>query len=199
DTPFASSDQNVVGSLIDLHRPGTARRHYRLFYPSQMRSSDSTGDSSLESELTLIGADTLKDLKTATQTFTTKGIIDKASSGNNPIIAFTLRGKSIVIPEIHIFITRIVGNRVDHFAQYVPLGTTLRQVIDNMVPIWYPNILLTGGGQPIIVRRLFSMANGIPAYRQVEFRLSSGVDFQQRLFDLPLAMGDHLEITLKTP
>jgi len=199
DTPFAPPTWNVAGSLLGLHRPGAARRHYRLFYPSQTKNPDSSGDARATNEITLIGADTLEDLKTATQSFTTSGELGKAKPGNKPIIAFTLRGWALVVPEIEVFITRRIGRQVDQLTRYVPLGMTVRQVVDNMFPVWHPNILLVGGGQPVRVMRLFSLANGIPEYRLIEFRLSSGIDYEPGLFDLPLAMGDHLEIRLTTP
>lgn len=205
DISFAPASQNVAASLIDLHAAGNARRHYRLFYPAQIKSVDS----SLSNNITLIGADTLTDLKTATQAYTTSGDTGEASSDNQPIIAFTLRGRSIVIPEIEISFTRKIGRQVEQVARYVPLGTTLRQLMDELVPTWHADIFLTGGAKPVTLSRLFSLTNGLPVYRQIQFHLFptldldrsvlEGIDLDRSVLDLPLAMGDRLDVTLAAP
>jgi hypothetical protein len=188
-----------------LHAAGNARRHYRLFYPAQIKS----GDSSLSNNVTLIGADTLTDLKTATQAYTTSGDTGVASSDNQPIIAFTLRGSSIVIPEIEIAFTRKIGRQVEQVVRYVPLGTTLRQLMDDLVPTWHPDIFLNSGVKPVTLSRLFSLKDGLPAYRQIQFHLFptldldqsvlEGIDLDRSVLDLPLTMGDHLDVTLAAP
>jgi hypothetical protein len=98
---------------------------------------------------------------------------------------------------------------VEQVARYVPLGTTLRQLMDELVPTWHADIFLTGGAKPVTLSRLFSLTNGLPVYRQIQFHLFptldldrivlEGIDLDRSVLDLPLAMGDRLDVTLAAP
>jgi len=188
--PFASPHGSVSGSLIDLHAADNARRHFRLFYPSQMSSPDQISEFGASQNVTLIGAKSLEELGNATDTYVKTGDVDASGS----ILGFTLRGRSIIVPEIEVSVTRQIGRQTDLSSRYVPLGTTARQLMDSIVPNWHPDVLLSN--RAVSLNRLSSLENGLPEYRQVQFHLVPGQDFDQNVIDLPLAMGDLLNVNL---
>lgn len=183
--------QSTASGLSDLQAAGAPRRHYRLFYPTQLPPATAPGDSRLTRNVTLLGADTLADLKAATDAYTASGTIAGASSGNLPIIAVSFRGRAVAVPEIGVYVNRRVADYRQSTLTYVPLGTTLRQLLDQQAGTWNP-LQLYGESGTITLRRFWSEDNGLPQYRKVMLNSTRAADV--RVFDLPLVKSDMLDI-----
>lgn len=183
-TPFSPAISNA-GGLMDMQAAGNPRRHYRLIYPTQSRDP-----------VTLIGADTLEDLKAATEAYTTSGKVAVTNTGERAVIAFKLPAEVVALPEIGVDIRVVTGTQVTQPFQYVPLGKTVRQLVEDFVPAGNPKDLFTGGIRPARVHRLFTPAIGQPEYRDVLFELTPDLIMDYRIFDLPLVTGDRVEVYL---
>ena len=183
--------QSTASGLSDLQAAGAPRRHYRLFYPTQLPPATAPGDSRLTRNVTLLGADTLADLKVATDAYTASGTIAGAASGNLPIIAVSFRGRAVAVPEIGVYVNRRVADYRQSTLTYVPLGTTLRQLLDQQAGTWNP-LQLYGESGTITLRRFWSEVDGLPQYRKVMLNSVRAADV--RVFDLPLVKSDMLDI-----
>jgi hypothetical protein len=184
--------QATASGAIDLQAAGAARRHYRLFYPTQLPAATAPGDARLNRNVALIGADTLPDLAAATDAYQQSGALAAAAKDNLPIIALGFRGRAIAVPEIGVYVNRQVGDTIRHTAlTYVPIGTTLRQLLDQQAGAWNPG-LLYGESGTITLRRFWAEDDGVPKYRKVMLNPVRATDV--RVFDLPLAKSDILDI-----
>ena len=181
--------QATASSVIDLQAAGAARRHYRLFYPTQLPPATAPGDGRLSRNVTLVGADTLLDLKAATDAYIQSGTPTATTSGL-PIIAIGFRGRAIAVPEIAVYVNRQAGDMRHSALVYVPVGTTLRQLLDQQAGAWNPGQLY--GESMITLRRFWAEDDGVPKYRRVRLYPSRQTDI--RVFDLPLAKSDILNI-----
>jgi hypothetical protein len=110
---------------------------------------------------------------------------------SRPLIALGFRGRAAVVPEIGISITRRVGDTRQIALAYVPLGTTLRQLLDQQAGAWNPRQIIDDSGT-IALRRFWAEDDGVPQYRRVKLNTTRVADV--RVFDLPLLRGDMLEI-----
>ena len=182
--------QATASGALDLQAAGAARRHYRLFYPTQLPPATAPGDGRLTRNVTLIGADTRADLKAATDVYSQSG--DLAAAAGLPIIALSFRGRAVAVPEIAVYINREVGNHRDSALTYVPLGTTLRQLLDQQAGAWNSRQLYDEDGT-IRLRRFWAEEDGVPQYRRVMLNPVRAADI--RVFDLPLTRSDMLDIT----
>ncbi|MCB0531456.1 MAG: LamG domain-containing protein [Saprospiraceae bacterium] len=162
--------EDGAGGLFDLVKVGSRKPYFRLFFPNEEIPADAP-----ERAVTIVGADRWQDLPAE---------IPVTDSGNT--IRFFFRDKAMVMPEIQV----LVGDR----EVYVPVGTTMRQLIE-----MYANIpaasafaepdleAFLGQARP---RRLFhSGANSTPAYRFLNLNTNS-VKNNRDVFDLPLVKGD---------
>lgn len=184
--------QASASGVIDLQAAGAARRHYRLFYPTQLPAATAPGDARQARNVTLIGADTLPDLVAATDAYQRDSTLAVAAKDNLPIIALGFRGRAIAVPEIGVYVNRQVGDSIRHTAlTYVPIGTTLRQLLDQQAGAWNPG-LLYGESGTITLRRFWAEDDGVPKYRRVMLNPVRATDV--RVFDLPLAKSDILDI-----
>ena len=173
-----------AGGLFDLVKTGIRKPFFRLFFPSEAISAAKPVDPPRieaakeaavpERAVTIVGADRWQDLPVE---------IPVTTTGN--LVSFFFRDKAMVIPEIQVF----VGNR----EVYVPVGTTVRQLIEK-----YMNIPLPAASQPNLraflgkarPRRLIHTGpDSAPAYRFLNFSTDS-VQQNRDLFDLPLIKGD---------
>lgn len=179
----------TASGVIDLQAAGAARRYYRLFYPTQLPAPTAPGDARLTRNVTLVGADTLADLRAATSAYTQTG--DLAAIGAR-VVAVGFRGRAIAVPEIGVYINRQVGGDLRYSSlAYVPVGTTLRQLLDQQAGAWNPGQLYGDTGA-ITLRRFWAEDDGVPKYRKVKLNPSRQTDI--RVFDLPLAKSDILDI-----
>lgn len=166
-----------AGSVFDLLKDGYRKAYYRLFFPKQ----PSVGASS-ERAVTLIGADTLQEMQAATEAFDNHGG-GSASTGTS----FFFRGRAVVLPEIQIY----AGDQ----PIYVPVGTTLRQLLemyDDIPPADLPGQDLrqfAGSARPL--RLVHDGVNSEPTYRFINFANSGSVG-NMDVLDLPLVKGDRI-------
>ncbi len=161
--------EDGAGGLIDLVKVGSRKQFFRMFYPNQPIPATAP-----ERSVTIVGANLRKDLP-----------YDIPVTGSGDLISFFFRDKAMVIPEIQVF----VGNR----EVYVPVGTTLRQLIEQ-----YANIPVALGAQPNLhaflgkarPRRLIHTGpDNTPLYRFLNPGTNSVVN-NRDVFDLPLVKGD---------
>jgi len=195
DIPFTPA-MTIASGLMDLHAAGNARRHYRLFYPTQVPAPNSEAAATPGRCVTLVGADNLIDLQEATSSYTTSGKIDVNNTGARPVIALMLLNRAAAIPEIGVTIRYTTGGYINKALTYVPLGTTMRQVIDNLIPGWNPKVFFTGGVRPVKVSRLFSPTRGLPEYREIRFNMDPDIYLDHSILDLPLSRNDLVEVNL---
>jgi len=110
-----------LANRIDLAQAVAARRYYRCIYPASFPASASAQIATppTAQNVTLLGADTLADLAAATTAYT-KG--QPMPSAQPPIICRYFTGRASVVPQIRV--------NVQGTPTYVPIGTTLRTIID---------------------------------------------------------------------
>lgn len=111
------ANEGGAGGMVDLLNASYACRYYRLLYPTTMVSSDDQGFAGETKNVTLIGAKTLKDLETATDSYR-KG--ERLPVGS---VCTFFRGRTVVVPEILIYLRGT--------PMYLPLGTTVRQLMNS--------------------------------------------------------------------
>jgi hypothetical protein len=178
-----------AGGIIDLQIAGMARRYYRLFYPPTFTAPDCTGDTSIKRNVTLIGADTLADLYDATSKYAL-GKCATAPITNPAILCTTFRGRDIVIPELLV--------RLNYQQSYVPVGTTVRNLVDQFINSSFSTAEPLTGFFPFfsLFRQWGPLLDSSFQPTEIGFgpvdttTLSSGQD----VFDLPVIKGDALSL-----
>src|ERR671928_174794 len=172
----------VAGGLVDLQPVSGARPHWRLFYPSLVPSPMQPGDLTIGGNVTLVGAPTLDDLKTATENYT-----HLVTSGTPPCVYAIFLGRAMAIPEIPIRVgTPLHGPPVPTL-EYVPLGTTLAQVVERYAPV-----PLQPGQKVVDVTRISPSApQGSAGF---EFVTDSLLAMPSGMYDVPLVAGDTVSL-----
>lgn len=166
-----------AGGLFDLVKDGHRKAFYRMFYPRQ----PSTGLGP-ERVVTILGTDTLADLHAATADFDPDGetLPTRGTS-------FFFRGKAFIVPEIQVF----VGKE----PVWVPVGTTLRQLIESI-----DDVPAAAGGQDLAafagrsrpLRRVHEGTDSKAEYRFIHLTTGAAVGALDVL-DLPLVKGDRFD------
>ncbi|MCB0561065.1 MAG: LamG domain-containing protein [Lewinellaceae bacterium] len=165
-----------AGGVLDLLKAGNRKAFYRLFFPKD--PSTSLGP---ERVVTIIGANTAQEMAAATT-----GFNPDANLAPSAGVSFFFRGKAMIIPEIQVF--------VQNEAVYVPLGATLRQLLEakDDVPTALSGQDLAGFAGKNRPRRLIHEGAGsTPSYRFINLN-SSGVAGNRDALDLPLIKGDRI-------
>lgn len=114
--PAVAPNTGGGGGAIDMHGQAFAYPYFRLFLPKSFSSADSTGSAGLGQSFVLFGATTRKDLEAATTSYLTTATFGSVSG-----VAATFRGRTVVTPEISMF---LLGD-----ATWVPIGTTVRHLV----------------------------------------------------------------------
>ncbi len=209
-SPFISPLQRTVvapnlggaGGVIDLIGVSFAYPYFRMFYPQNFLSSDSTGFAGSANNVALIGAGSIAAMAQATESYLSTGRVD----GSSAVVTF-FRGRASLIPQIPVFIQ---GQPV-----YLPLGTTIRQALSG-----YTYIPYISASRPYsfiaptnFCSRRLAMALSVQTHPQTIYSLqlpgltpvtlstTSSGGYQQYTetldsFDLPLLGGDSLAIPL---
>lgn len=196
NAPTINSNGQVrpAAGLIDLQAAGSARRYYRLFYPRQMLAANTFGDGKIEHSITLVGADNLAALNEATEAYVSRCEIVKTAQDGTSLSYVIFQGRVSATVEIGVYITHGVTTQAEPTPTFVPLGTTVRQVIDQFIPATNPLTLHT---KPLIRFSRFHIgADGLPQHRTVVFRPDMNTEANYSVFDVPLAKGDRVEIRL---
>ncbi|MFK7969912.1 MAG: LamG domain-containing protein [Bacteroidia bacterium] len=166
----ALRDDNTVAGLLDLQ--GHAYPYFRLFFPHQ------GGDNwqGAERATMLLGASSYQRLLDATNEYELQTKI----SDNDDWVKLSFRGKAVVVPEVCIF--------ENEQAIYVPVGTTLRQVLHQSRNL-APSTLASGPVHEklrIPPRRL--VGNQYVHIHLAPYRFGN----EQDSYDLPLVKGDRI-------
>jgi hypothetical protein len=212
---------NLAGGIIDLQTNGSARRYYRLFFPTSLPNTSTGPNAQTDNAATiatsgssilplnyiaLVGANTLSDLNAATAAYQ-NGAWPPAPQ--NSIIWALFRGRDIAVPEIVVYVN---GTPVS-----VPVGSTVRNLVETQ-----SNLLLTpyvtagpqGGNQgnnpnvyaPVqLLRQFMGIAPpgwGIEQTQYYPVAFMNTLDPSQQqyatspdIYDLPLVKGDMLTLS----
>lgn len=208
--PFLSALQSTTvaantggaGGAIDLLGTPYAYQYFRLFYPKSITSADSTGYVGTQENVSLVGASTLSNLNTATQAYLTSG----TCAGCSAVQTF-FRGRVTVTPEIPVFVYGV--------ARYVPVGTTIRNLMQGFtnMPYFAANsvqVSLQGWSYNRWLSHAINNPTSTPTWNPATFgavQLLSGSGQQYTggyqyygdnldSFDLPVLGGDNVTFTL---
>ena len=172
----------VAGGLVDLQPVSGARPHWRLFYPSLVPSPMQPGDLTIGGNVTLVGAATLDDLKTATEKYP-----QLAPPGKTPSVYAIFLGRAMAIPEIPIRLATPLHGPPVATVEYVPLGTTIAQLVERYAPVpLEPAQSLVG------VTRISSSAPSGSA--DLEFVTGNLLAMPSGMYDVPLVAGDTVSL-----
>jgi hypothetical protein len=183
----ASSSPIIAGGAIDLQPAAGARAYWRLFYPASISAPTAPGDLAIADNVALVGAATLADLNAATASYPAIG-----SGGAPPTISVVFLGRAIAEPEIPV---TVVQNQMNAL-QYVPIGTTIANVIERFstLPLdpsqMKPNMVLRRMSGEIVTASSVGVApflgspsaGGLPA-------------IPAAMWDLPLISSDTVTIS----
>ncbi|AKQ68347.1 hypothetical protein A176_005259 [Myxococcus hansupus] len=115
-TTVVAPNQGGGGGMIDL-QTGFRRRYLRALYPTTMESADKKGFVGTQKNVTLVAADSLAVIEAATRSYReTNG-----NTGGNGVSTY-LRGRTVLVPQVQVYVRGA--------PTYVPLGTTLRHLLD---------------------------------------------------------------------
>ena len=194
-TDSLSSFQMVMGNppqisgLLDLEARGNNMAYCRLIYPPQIDNVVTTKTApDVGRNVTLIMADTLAHLETATTNYIEGG----SCGGVGQCLFFS--GRCAAYPEITVMLN---GSPV-----IVPLGTTLKDVIASVMTVSIDEVL-NGSFQLLLWRwaqpSLLDSDQGWNVgytLTAVQFESTTTVNATTGLtqWDLPLAMGDYIQI-----
>ena len=171
-----------AGGILDFQREGFRRPYFRLFYPSSFAGPGVQGFAGVERLATIVGAATLTELETSTNAY----LASQGSAPGSLPGSFFFRGRAAVIPEICIFVQEI--------PQYVPVGTTVRQIVERAGAIPTPgrgDDLTAFRGRLRPRRLVHEGVNSEPTYKFIDlktYRFFSGSSLD--VFDMPVVKGD---------
>ncbi|WP_350334298.1 hypothetical protein [Coralliovum pocilloporae] len=177
----------VAAGAIDFFDGQNRQAYYRLFYPADFLSSGSTGSNSAESNVALAGAATWKKLDTITQAYATSGTFPNS----NDYFLTYFRGRSAITPLINI--------AIQSEQRWVPLGTTVRQLLSaqGLAPYFGGN----GGDQIAMTRasaNLFAYPDIAPSLSLDPINLTnSDLGNLTPLYwplDMPVVGGDQISL-----
>jgi hypothetical protein len=169
--------------VIDLASALKLRRFLRLCYPPNLPSSDAPAAKAPFQRVTLLGADSLADLQSATGDYFAPRTIS-----NPAILLSSFQGRIAAVPEIAMLLN---GALV-----YVPIGTTVRQALGRFTVV--PRL---AGFRPAFPYRRFAADSGYTGddihdpypedfYHTVDFQSATVASGPQDAFDLPVLAGD---------
>jgi hypothetical protein len=172
----------VAGGLVDLQPVSGARPHWRLFYPPSVPPPGLPGDLTIGGNATLVGASTLDDLKAATDKYP-----QLVTSGQPPSVYAIFLGRAMAVPEIPIRVTAPLQGPPVPTLEYVPLGTTIAQVVERYAPV-----PLDPAQSVVSVTRISSSApSGSAAF---EFVTDGLLAMPSGMYDVPLLAGDTVSL-----
>ncbi|HMY76999.1 MAG TPA: hypothetical protein PLQ88_34590, partial [Blastocatellia bacterium] len=208
----------VAGGVVDLQGSSGAQKYWRLFYPQTMTASTQAGDLSLDKNAALVGAQTLAQLNTATSGYPTMA---------SPSVYTIFLGRAVVVPEIPIWLNiqtipntnatmsnPLAGTPVQTVQQYVPVGTTLANLIERFTALpldvrLLPSASDTTPALPVLsVTRVLNApftpppASGAsapysaPVVGNMYWQTSSLPAIPTTMFDVPLIAGDIVTIAI---
>lgn len=168
----------VAGGVIDLEPSGGARTYCRLFYPPALSAPFQPGQLDTATNVTLVGAQTLAQLNAATTAYPAQN-----TGGTPPNVYTIFLGRAIAVPEIPVWITV----RSITTMEYVPIGTTLANIIERFVPL------------PLSVSTALTLLRTTSASAQgpsltVVLNTNQLQAIPSSMLDLPLIAGDSITL-----
>ncbi|NPC49624.1 hypothetical protein D7X99_37025 [Corallococcus sp. AB032C] len=115
-TTTVAPNKGGGGGMVDLWT-GFQRRFLRALYPTAMDSADTRGFVGTQKNVTLVATDSLADLEAATKSYRD----NNGNPGAYGVSAY-LRGRTVLVPQVQVYVRGA--------PTYVPLGTTLRHLLD---------------------------------------------------------------------
>lgn len=185
-----------LGNAIDLTGQAFAYNYFRILYPSQFPSSDSTGFAGTQQNVTIVGAMTMEMMEEATAAYLKDG-----QTGTLPVSAAFFRGRAAVTPLIPVF---LFGQ-----PQYVALGTTIRNLLEGFGPLPYiQNFSMNFPSQFFYRNLVNSVSSNVWQYRKSDTltlisttgKYNGGYQYygpSSDSFDLPLLAGDAINYRIE--
>lgn len=209
---------SVAGGVIDLQGNYAAQKYWRLFYPQSLATSSQAGDLNLNDNVALVGAQTLAQLNAATNNF---------PQAVSPNVYTIFLGRAIAVPEIPIWLSiqtiqdtngttsnPLAGTPVQTALQYVPVGTTLANLIERFTALPLDLRLLPSSPSSIPPLPVISVARVLnapfipppasgantaysaPVIGNIYWQTQSLPPVATVMFDVPLIAGDIVTITI---
>lgn len=162
---------NSTGGLLDLST-SKLNAFYRLKFPAEFADTSVNRDAFRATQL--IGANTYGELDSSSKT-----------------LKRNMLGRAIIIPEILVYVKQT--------PVYIPLGTTLRQLLERSSGLPATGLFIENASASTILSTSFTMSrlvheghNSKPIHKSMDLgvyaKFTSGAD----LFDLPLVKGDRI-------
>jgi len=184
-TSTGSAAAGAAGAL-DLPPVGGARPYWRLIYPPAVPSPFAAGDLAITDNVVLLGASSRAALEAATASY------PDLAGGSPANVAVAFLGRSLVVPEIPVFVTALGSTSV----QWVAVGSTLANVIEQFsaLPLPAPQSVFT-------MQRptAFSPNQSTTASLVLNYTDPSGSNLpalSPAMFDLPLIAGDRITLSV---
>jgi hypothetical protein len=209
---------SVAGGVIDLQGNYAAQKYWRLFYPQSLAAPSQSGDLNLNDNVALVGAQTLAQLNAATNSF-------PQPVSQNVYTIFL--GRAIAVPEIPIWLNiqtlqntngttsnPLAGTPVQTVLQYVPVGTTLANLIERFTVLPLDLRLLPAAPSSIPALPVLSVARVLnapfipppaqganaaysaPVIGNLYWQTQSLPSVPTVMFDVPLIAGDIVTIAI---
>jgi hypothetical protein len=177
-----ASSPVIAGGLIDLQLASGAWPYWRLFYPSAVPPPLQSGDTNVDDNVTLVGAQSLEALASITSNQPSSSTC--GASGTSCTIFL---GRAIAVPEIPIWIND--STRGLNTQQYVPIGTTLANIVERFIPVPLdPN-------QSFVSSNRISTATGTLTNVSVNMTPGNLTPLPSTMWDLPLIGGDSVVLS----
>jgi hypothetical protein len=166
----------AAGGLIDLSQTGNLRPYVRLFYPKTMAPPTNAGSLSNNANPTLVAAQTMNLMAAVTAGYPTVPPGPPATP-NVPVIFL---GRATVVPEIAVWVR--MGPSLPPQMEYVPLGTSLYQILERV----YPSLTVLTSPSNVTLYRRYWVNPGLTT-KLVGFPPQAPL---QPLMNVPLFAGD---------
>ncbi|MFK7932769.1 MAG: fibronectin type III domain-containing protein, partial [Saprospiraceae bacterium] len=134
--------------MLDTYFASMRKPYLRIFYPQNFGTPNGAGEANALKNIALVAANTFTQMENATQLFITSGVA--AFPPDVEVMYF--RGRVAIIPEIQV--------NVNQQSLYVPVGTTLRQLLQRFInlpsrhagPKIYLNFTFTRGTENVALQ-----------------------------------------------
>jgi hypothetical protein len=187
--PTIAATSSGASSIIDVQSQHGPRRYYRLLYPKTFISPTYSGNPGAAENVTLIGADTLALIQSATDDYENGQPIFTGAG----VDAVYFAGRALLIPELLMFVNSV--------PTWVAVGTSVRNVVERMGHFSFATALGDYDAF-MIARQYYQMNDQFPSTdtNYLEIALVPLTDVTEYLgpdvYDLPVIAGDSIKITV---
>jgi hypothetical protein len=182
-----ASSPVVAGGLIDLQLAPWP--YWRLFYPSSVPPPLQSGDLNVGDNVTLVGVQNLEALNSITTDQPSSATCGAASTSCTIFL-----GRAIAVPEIPIWINDSTHGL--NTLQYVPVGTTLANIIERFIPLPLdPNQSFVNCNRISTATGSLTSVGVSPTTNGLACPPSSLAALPSTMWDLPLISGDSIVLS----